>query len=333
MFTTKRPPLFISVPAAVIFYAAFAILLFYPHQQSLISYKRLFPLETIIASAGVFILCRRWVLSFFASLAGGAVYGFGTYACSLLCYHPFAGLVYAMLPWTFVPAVFFYRWTNLDRLNTEIISGLLVFLSVLFLLSAYNYAAKNYFYPIPVQTHLSPQSLLGVIDPIGQKSDIFAPGFYNVCIAGLVMGIAVLIKTRRIGIIVLFIITAIAAFYKPVLNVPPVVWASIPVLICSVLIASGLETIILAGEGDSKWLVITVGILLMLSVADVFITHNHSVIPISAALYGMSAASVILVYFIAGSNLSWHLLRMFILYAAVFMDILISTRHNIDMIF
>jgi hypothetical protein len=333
MFSVKRPPLYISVPAAMVFYAVFAAVLFYPYQSQLTAYKRILPLETIIASAGVFILCRRWVLSFFASLAGGAVYGFGTYACSLLCYHPFAGLVYALLPWTFVPAVFFYRWTSLDRLNTKIISSLLVLFPVLFIFAVYNYAAKNYFYPVPAQSCLTLSSLLGVIDPIGQKSDIFAPGFYHVCIAGLVMGIAVLFKTRRIGIIILFAAAMFAAFYKPMLNVPPAVWTSIPVLICSILIASGLETIILAGAGDSKWLVVTVGMLLMLSIADVFITHYHSVLPLSAVLYGTGAVSIISVYFIAGSNLAWHILRMVILYAAVFMDIFISTKHNIDFIF
>lgn len=333
MFAIKRPPLFVSLPVAVILYAVFAAVLFWPYQSQLISYKRLFPLETIIASAGVFVLCRRWVLSFFASLAGGAVYGFGTYACSLLCYHPFAGLVYALLPWTFVPAVFFYRWANLDRLNTKIISGLLVLLPILFILAAYNFAAKIYFYPLPANSHLLFSSLLGVIDPIGQKSDAFAFGFYHVCIAGLVMGFAVLLQTGRFGIIFLFAAALFAAFYKPFLNVPPAVWAAPAVLICSVLIASGLETIILAGPGDAKWLVATVGILLMFSVADVFITHHHSVIPISAALYGMSAVSLLAIYFIAGSNLSWHLLRMFILYAAVFIDIFVSTKHNIDIIF
>ncbi len=333
MFSIKRPPLYVTIPAAMIFYAVFTAVLFYPYQSQLTAYKRLFPLEAIIASAGVFILCRRWVLSFFASLAGGAVYGFGTYACSLLCYHPFAGLVYALLPWTFVPAVFFYRWTNLDRLNTKIISSLLVLFPALLILAAYNYAAKNYFYPVPAKSCLTLSSLLGVIDPIGQKSDIFAPGFYHVCIAGLVMGIAVLFKTRRIGIIILFAAALFAAFYKQMLNVPPAVWVSIPVLICSILIASGLETIILAGAGDSKWLVITVGMLLMLSVADVFITHYHSVLPLSAVLYGIGAVSIIGVYFIAGSNLAWHILRMVILYAAVFMDIFISTKHNIDLIF
>jgi branched-subunit amino acid transport protein AzlD len=69
MFANKRPPLFITFPAALVFYAVLAVLLFYPYHQSLVSYKRLFPLEAIIASAGVFILCRRWVLSFFASTA------------------------------------------------------------------------------------------------------------------------------------------------------------------------------------------------------------------------------------------------------------------------
>jgi len=329
----KRPPLIVSFPAALIVYAVFAVVLFYPYPEKLTGYRILWPFQTVIAACGVFVLCRRWVLSFVASLVGGAVYGFGTYACTHFCYHPFAGIIYALIPWTFVPAVFFYRWTNLDRMNTKIISGLLVFLSVLFIFSAYQFAAKNYFFPIPVQTRLMPAALLGIIDPIGVKQDIFAPGFYHVCIAGLIMGAAVLIKTRRIGIMVLFAITSFAAFYQPVLNVPPVVWASIPVLICSVTIATGLETIILAGSGDGRWLLSTVTILLMLSVADVFITNQQAVIPLSAALYGVGVVSVLSIYFIAESNLSWHLLRMFILYTAVFLDIFISTRYNIDMIF
>jgi hypothetical protein len=274
------------------------------------------------------------VLSFFASLAGGAVYGFGTYACSMLCYHPLAGMIYALIPWTFVPAVFFYRWTNLDSLNTKIISGLLVFLSVLFILAAYQFAARNYFYPIPVQTHLQPRSMLGIIDPIGVKQDVFSPGFYHVSIAGLIIGFVMLVKTKRIGTIILLVLTLAAAFYKPILNVPPVVWASIPVMICALIIASGLEAIILAGAGDGKWLVAAIGILLLLSVVDVFITHEQpGVIPLSAALYGVGVVSVLCIYFIAESNLAWHLLRMFILYSAVFLDIFVSTKHNIDLIF
>jgi hypothetical protein len=333
MFANKRPPLFITFPAALVFYAVLAALLFYPYHQSLVSYKRLFPLEAIIASAGVFILCRRWVLSFFASLIGGAVYGFGTYAGSFLCFHPLAGVVYALIPWTFIPAVFFYRWTNLDRLNTKIISGLLVFLSILFILAAFQFASKRYFYPIPVQTHLQPHALLGIIDPIGIKLDVFAPGFYHVCIAGLIMGLGVLIETRRLGVIILFVITSIAAFYNPILNVPPVIWESIPVLICSVIIATGLETLILAGASDSRWLLTSIAVLLILSIANVFIPHDQPTIQLSSALYGLGILSVLGIYFVAESNRSWHIVRMFILYVPALADIFISTRHNIDKIF
>lgn len=333
MLLNKRPPLVISFPAALVVYAVFAAWLFYPYKQNLTTIQYLFPLEAVIAASGVFLLCRRWVLSVFASLAGGAVYGFGTYACSLFCYHPFAGLVYALLPWTLVPAVFFYRWAKLDSRNTNILSSLLVFLTVLFVFAAYQFAANKYFYPIPVQTRLSPGALLGIIDPIGVKPDIFAPGFYHVSIAGLIMGIGVLIKTRRIGTIILLVATVVAAFYKPVLNVPPVVWASIPVLICSVLIAAGIETIILAGAGDGKWLLGATAALLLLSVANVFVAHQASVIPLSAALYGIGVVAVLAIYFLAESNRPWHLLRMFILYSAVFLDIFISTKYNIDMIF
>ncbi|OHB58114.1 MAG: hypothetical protein A2Y12_07535 [Planctomycetes bacterium GWF2_42_9] len=333
MFKTKRPLLVVFFLAALLLYTAFAVLLFYPHHQSLVSYKRLFPLEAIIASAGVFILCRRWVLSFFASLIGGAVYGFGTYATSFLCFHPLAGVVYALIPWTFIPAVFFYRLTNLDKLNKKIISALLVFLSIIFIFAAFQFFVKNYFYPIPVQTNLQLRALLGIIAPTGVKQDIFAPGFYHVCIAGLIMGLGVLIETRRIGVIFLFLITSLAAFYKPILNVPPVIWESIPVLICSVIIATGLETIVLAGAGDGRWLLTTVAILLTLSIINIFITDHHTIIPLSAGLFGMGIASVLSIYFIAESNRSWHLARKFILYAPAMIDVIVSTKQNIDMIF
>ncbi len=333
MILSKRLPLFLTVPTAVILYAVFAGCLFFPHKQSLTHYKLLFPVESVIASAGVFILCRRWVLSFFASLAGGAIYGFGTYACSLLCFHPFAGLVYALIPWTFVPAVFFYRFSKLAPAHTTIISGLLVFLSILFIFAAYQFSSSKYLFPIPAQTRLLPASLLGIIDSIGVKQDIFAPGFYHVCIAGLVMGTALLIKAKKIGILLLFAGTLAASFYKPVLDVPPVVWTSIPVLICSIIVALGLEAIVLAGAGDGKWLLGAIACLLIFSIANIFITCRQNIIPLSSALYGIGIAAVLAVYFVAESHFSWHLLRMFVLYAAVFIDIFVSTRHNIDSIF
>lgn len=317
----------------MLFYALLAGLLFYPLRQNLVRWQYLLPIAAVAGSTGVFVLCRRWVLSIFASLAAGAIYGFGAYACSLFCFHPFAAIVYAILPWTLIPAVFFYRWTNLDRLNTNIISALLVFLSVLFILAAYRFASMKFFYPIPVGTRLSINALLGIIDPIGVRQDIFAPGFFHVTIAGLVMGIGLLIKSRRFLTILLIVLAFAAAFYKPILNVPPVVWASIPVLIFSIVIAAGLETIILAGKSDGRWILSTVLALMILIVVEVFVSKNSSVIPVSAALYGFGVVAVLSIYFIAEANKAWHLVRMFILYSAVFIDIFISAAHNLKTIF
>ncbi len=325
----KRPPLVVSFPAAVIIYAAFACWLFHPYTQKLTTVQYLRAIESVIGAAGVFILCRRWVLSFFASLAGGMVFGFGAYACSFYCYHPLAGLVNALVPWFFVPGVFFYHWAKLESKTVAIISALLSLLPILFILCAYEFAAGMYLYPIPVNTFLSLQSLEGIINPTGIRPDIFAIGFYHVSIAGLIMGVVLLLKTKRIWTIALFAITICVAFYRPLFNVPPVVWASVPVMLCSVMIAAGLEAIILAGAGDSKWLLTMAAILILFGLFSVLLTGVSGVI----GLYGIGVAAVLLIFFIARGNFAWHSTRMLVLYSAVFVDIIISTRHVIGMIF
>jgi hypothetical protein len=325
----KRPPLAVSLPAAVIFYAAFAGWLFYPYTQKLSHAQFIFPVASVIGATGVFVLCRRWVLSFFASLAGGVVFGFGTYACSFYCYHPLAGLINAFVPWAFVPGVFFYLWAKLGSKTVAIISAVLSLLAFLFILCAYQIAAAKYFYPIPVNTPLTLQSLMGIINPTGVRPDIFAIGFYHVSIAGLIMGVILLVETKRLWTIALFALTISAAFYIPLLNVPPVVWASIPVLFCAIMIAAGLEAIILSGAGDSKWLLTLAAILILFGLFSGLLTGASGVV----GLYGIGVAAILLIFFIARGNLAWHSARMLVLYSAVFVDIVISTKHVVDVIF
>jgi len=329
----KRLSSAVSFPPAVIIYIIFAAWLFYPHLQQLSAIKRLFPVEAVIAAAGAFVLSRRWVLSFFASLIGGAIFGFGVFACSFFCYHPFAGLVYAILPWTFVPAVFFYQWTNLDSKNTAILSGLLSLLPFLFILLAYEFSSRLYLYPIPANTRLSIQSLLGIVNPTGVKPDIFALGFYHVSVAGLIMGFVLLVRTRRIWTIVLIAAAICAAFYRPLLHVPPVMWASVPVLFCSIIIASGLETLILAGAADSKLLLASAVILFLLGLFNVFVPGQSGLSPQFVGMYGIAVIAVMIIFFIARANRAWHSVRMFVLYSAALLDILISTKYIIDIIF
>ncbi|MBU1259935.1 MAG: hypothetical protein KJ757_06920 [Planctomycetes bacterium] len=330
----RRPPTIISFPVAVIIYTLFAGWLFYPYAQQLSRIQLLFlPAGSVIGAAGVFLLSRRWVLSFFASLAGGAIFGFGTFACSFYCYHPAAGLVNAFLPWFFMPAVFFYHWAKFKPNIVAIFSGLFLLLPILFVLSAYEVAAGMQFYPVPLNTTLTVQSLTGLIDPTGVKPDIFAPGFYHVSIAGLVIGFILLIRTSRIWTIILFVAAVFAAFFTPILNVPPAIWVSVPVLICSLLIAEGLEALVLSGASDSKWLLVSVAVLLLAILFNILLTSRTGVFPQSVGLYGIGVVTVLLIYFIAQSKLAWHGTRMLVLYPAIFIDIIISTRYIIGRIF
>jgi hypothetical protein len=100
-----------------------------------------------------------------------------------------------------------------------------------------------------------------------------------------------------------------------------------------VIIATGLETLILAGASDARWLLTSIAVLLILSIANVFIPHDQPTVQLSSALYGLGILSVLGIYFVAESNRSWHIVRMFILYVPALADIFISTRHNIDKIF
>jgi hypothetical protein len=50
-----------------------------------------------------------------------------------------------------------------------------------------------YLYPIPINTFLSLQSFEGIVSPAGMRPDIFAIGFYHVSIAGLIMGVILLL--------------------------------------------------------------------------------------------------------------------------------------------
>jgi hypothetical protein len=167
------------------------------------------------------------------------------------------------------------------------------------------------------------------MNPTAMKPDIFTIGFYHVSIAGLVMGFILLLETKRMWTIAIFAITMFAAFYRPLFNVPPIVWASIPVMFCSVMIAAGLEAIILAGAGDSKWLLTMTVILLLFGLFSVLLTGVSGAI----GLYGIGVAAVLIIFFIARNNFAWHSTRMLVLYSAVFADIIISTRHVIGVIF
>ena len=95
-----------SFAVAVVIYLGFAVYLYQPHFKNFNKLQYLLVLNACLASLGCFVLSRRWVSSFAGSFFAGALYGFGPFALGLANFHPTAGLLAAIVPWLFCPAVF-----------------------------------------------------------------------------------------------------------------------------------------------------------------------------------------------------------------------------------
>ncbi|MHB9071017.1 MAG: hypothetical protein ACYC54_11705 [Sedimentisphaerales bacterium] len=322
----------LSFASAFLLYSIFAVWLLLPHKNKLTGCENIFYAFPVIASLGVFMLTRRYAASFFAGLAGGAVYGFGSFACSFLCFHPFASLVYAFLPWSFLPAAFIYKYLTTGEKTTGFISACLSLLPFLFFIGCFAGAAHFYLFPIPTGSAISAKNFVAILNPARVSADSFSLGFYHAPLGAIAIGAVLFCKTRRYWIAILSAIAIFLCFYKPILNIPPVLWISFPVLIYSVAIASGLEALILSGKADSLWLLLAPAVLILQAGLTILLGKGED-LSLSNSLSGVSVAAVMLIFFIARAGLSLRFLRVIILYAAVFLDIIVITRNLISAIF
>ena len=323
----------LSFVSAFLLYGVFAAWLLFPHTNKLTGYENIFYAFPPIASLGVFVLSRRYANSFLAGLTCGAVYGFGPFACSFFFFHPFASLVYAFLPWSFLPAAFIHKFLTTGEKTTGLISAGLSLLPFLFFIGCFAGAAHFYrFFPVPADSVVSVKNLIAILTPACVSADHVSIGFYHAPLGAMAVGAVLFLKTRRYWIAILSASAIFLCLYKPILNIPPVLWLSFPVLICSVAIASGLEALVLSGKADSLWLLLAPAVLILQAAFNAML-GDCAYLSLSTSLSGVSVAAVLLVFFIARMGLSLHFLRTAILYAAVFLDIIIITRNIISVIF
>ncbi|MBN1787583.1 MAG: hypothetical protein JW806_04230 [Sedimentisphaerales bacterium] len=331
--TKKRPPVTLFV-LAVIIYTAFTGWLFWNHLDKITEFHRLSLFAIVLAASGAFLVSGRYVNSFVACFIAGLIYGFGAFASAFLCYHPSAGLVYACLPWTFVPAAFLNKWIRPENTTVDLLSAALSLLPFIFIIACFYLAAmpKYRFVPIPLGTSLSAETLTGLFSPTGIKPDTFSVGFYHAPLGALVVGLILFFRTRRFWITVILAVALFLAFQDPFLNVPPAFWLSLPVLICSITIAEGLEALVLAGRSDASWLLPAAAVLLCQAIFNTVLGKDPDIF-LSNILSGFSLISVLFIFFIARAGIAAHYPRMLVLYSAVTIDIIIVTRSVVEMIF
>jgi len=307
-------------------YASLAFCLFQPHFSK---FAYLLVINVFLSALGCFVLSRRWVSSFVGSFFGGAIYGFGPFGLWLSGFHPSIGLLAASIPWLLCPAAL------CSKRKLWWISAPLSALPFLAIWLAFQISVQYRLFPIPIHTKLDLADLAGLLAPLAAlERTMPLVGFYHVPIAALILGSSMLLKARRFGIMTIFAIGTTLAFCGPFFNISPIIWLTIPVLCCSILIGMGIQGFALAGYADRKWVLITTGIMAVLAIITLLLAikyHNifagigskyARLLTQTAKMYILGAITTAVIFFMARAKLRLTALRLVILSLAISVDIL-----------
>ena len=322
-------------------YASFAVYLYQPHFKHFNRLQYLLVVNVCLASLGCFVLSRRWVSAFWASFFAGAIYGFGPFALGLANFHPTAGLLAATIPWLFCPAAFGpkarWRWVSWPL-------SALPFLAILLF---FQVSIPYRLFAVWTQAKLHLGDLLGLIAPfyLAQRNiTATLVGVYHIPIAALLMGFSMLLAARRLGIITIFALGIVLACCRSFLSVSPVMWLTIPVLCCSILVGAGMQGLASAGFADRRWVLVTAIIMGVLAIVTLLLAikcyqifaglgRGYAKLFIySAEMYIFGAIAVAIIFFMARAKLRIAPLRWVILCSAMAVDIFLVATFIVDRI-
>ena len=330
---------------AALLYAGFAVYLYQPYFKNFNALRFLIVINACLASLGGYVLSRRWITSFWCSFFAGASYGFGPFALWLAGYHPTAGLLVAAVPWFFCPAAF-GPTCGRAKAKWRWVGRLLSALPFLAILSFFQLSARWRLFAIPVQTELNLADLAFLLAPLAAaERGLTAVGFYHVPMAFLIVGGSMLVAARRFGILAIFAVGVILGFCNPVFNVSPIIWLTIPLLCCSILIGAGMEGIVCTDFADRKLLLATAAVMAALSIVTLLLaTECFQIFAGLGAKYGrcfteaakmyiLGAITITIIFFAARAKLRIHLLRLAVLCSAAAIDIFLGARFIVDSTF
>jgi len=336
--------------AALALYGAFAVYLYQPYFARFTTWHWLLPVNAVAAAAGCFVLSRRWVVGFSGSLLAGVVYGFGPFMLALGGFHPFAGLLAASIPWLFMPAA---HIGPRRRGLTSTLLALLPFAAVVGFFLFFRLVARYRLFAVPIQPELEPTDLVGFLAPLVMVSRTAAlPSLYHIPIAPLILGLGMMVKARRFGVLAIILVGLALTFCRsylgpgPVawLGVSPILWLSIPLVCLAVLAGVGLQGLIDAGASDRKWVLAVAIIQCVLAVLTLMLAAKYFQVIFgladryaqlfveAAKMYLVGTLAVWIVYFMAWKQLRFRGLRWAVLIAALGLDIYLGALHLIGQV-
>ncbi len=332
-----KPEMYIS---ALLLYLVFSAYLHWPYLNQIGGRGLLFLINPVVAAWGAYFLSKRWVNNWTPSVLAGAIYGFSPFALSYATFNqPVAGLSFVIIPWLFLPSVFWHKKKSPDafRFCVRCLFVLLPFAGVtgMFWCAAQKWVGPHFL--MPVGTTLTGNHFLDVVFPLFQKGGNLTFGVYHASLVLAVMGACVLVKIQRISVLLPVAAAMILCFCEPVLATPPIVWAAIPILFLSILAGLGFQSIFWAGKADSKWVLTCAIIASVLAAFFGGLAYKRMIVgPVlqhTAVMYALTAAALWIMLFFAHANLRWKPVKWVILTASIIIDLIYSARYLVDKLF
>ena len=338
----KRSSLVRFLTAGVV-YAVFAWHLYWPYFRYFDRLQYLIFVNVCLGSLGCYVLSRRWVVGFVESFFAGAIYGFGPFMLGLAKFHPTAGLLAAAIPWLFCPAAFGFK----EKFNfLRIPLAILPFMAIVIF---FQVTTHYRLFAVSTQARLHPADLTGLFAPlITAKQKITLIGFYHIPIAALVIGFCMMLAARRFSVVIIIVLGVALSFYdafNSYVEVSPLMWLTIPVLCCSVLVGEGMQGFASAGFNDRAWILITTAVMAILAILTLMLATKYfqtflglgsgyaRLFTEAGKMYVLGAIVTAIIFFMIRAKLRMQLLRRLVLSAAIAVDIFIGARYIVDKVF
>lgn len=328
---------------ACVIYIAVCLYLYHPYLSDPERDRCIIMANSVIGAVGCFALSRRWIGTFIGSLFAGALYGFCPLAFGLASYHPLAGVPLAFLPWLFCPAAFWRKYAIKhnrrvppNRFGGMAITTTLCLIPFLAVIIYFLLCSKPPISVLPVPLEkLRMANFAGLIAPLAIKPHDFVLSVYHVPLPACLMGLCMAIASKRTGIMVIAGCAIVLAFSKPIFNqVPPVVWAMIPMLVVSILVGLGMEAFAWAGAADRQWVLFCAAATAVIAAGCLYLTATKGLLYRPAAvMHTLAVVMVCIVYFLERARLRLHAVRWTLLAAAMGLDILLCSRYIVAGIF
>ena len=325
--------------SALLLYIALSVYLFEPHFDKVRGYHFLYAINPVVAAWGAYFLSRRWMSYWTPSLLAGAIYGFSPFALSFASFQqPVAGLSYVMVPWLFLPSIYWHKNKPADAFRFSMRTAFCVLpfvgICLLFWAAAQKWAGPHFLMPKNLQ--LTGEHFCDLIFPLYQRGAYLTFGIYHVPLILSIMGIFVLVSIQRISVVFPIAAAMVLCFLNPILQVPPIAWAAIPVLFLAILAGLGCQSVLLAGKSDAAW-ILTCAIVASLAAAFfgglVIRRFTGRVFEWTALMYAATATALWILFFFAKAGLRWPLTRWILLTAAAVIDVIFSARYLVDKLF